>query len=148
MPFRSLFSRQTWEYAIIEAETRPLELVLSMFSGVTGAWLILAPRDAAPPSFWDGIDSHWGMGFWAWWSLFNAVFQWVSVWYRYPQLRRWSACSASIYWVWIAVIIGAVNWRLLAFSYAVVFAFAELLIVVRRAAIAEGNKECAATTED
>lgn len=127
---------KTYCYVIIEADTRPLELFLGLFSFAWGVWM-LGEAFSSPVviPLYRAIETHGGHFVWAGWSLFNGFFQAVCVWLKYPRFRRLSCSSSAIFWIFVVYCLANSDARLFTVYMSGLLAVGELWVVLHRTAI-------------
>ncbi len=122
-------------YAIVEADTRPMEILLAVLSLAWGVWLPIIYKNPYPSSFWTAIDSYGGPAIWSTWIIISGLLQINSIWYRYPYLRRFSASLAAVYWIMAGYCLMRTEPKMFIIVMSGVLAIGHLWIVMRRSAM-------------
>lgn len=115
-----------FRYVIVEADTRTLEMAVSLFTFYWGAIFSLA-RIGFPVRAWANFMTVnvFGTPFWCFVFMAAGSFQVVAIYYRYPQWRRlaamitcalWAGCAAAFAGEGAVSVVGAVAVAFVVFS--------------------------------
>jgi hypothetical protein len=132
---RQIMPLSKLKYTLLEADTRPLELILGSFSFAWGVWILVISKNPYSGLFWDAVAIYGGAVFWSVWSLISAVIQIGSITYKYPKLRRFGASLSSVYWVMAGYCLMRTEPRMFIIIMATILAIGQLWIVLRRSAM-------------
>lgn len=91
--------RHTYRYVIVEADTRTLEMAVSLFTVYWGALFSLA-RFGVPVRTWANFMALdvFGSPFWCILFVAGGSFQAIAIHYRYPKWRRLAAAVTCALW--------------------------------------------------
>lgn len=88
-------------YILMHADTRCLEFAGGVFCGVWALWLAWNIQ-SANNVFSHAVHSTGGAQAWSLFAAFNFFMQAVSLYWRWPKMRRIASFCACTYWSWVA----------------------------------------------
>lgn len=129
--------RQRYTHAFLSADTRILELFVSLFTFVWSGWLLslAAGWAEASPSLPDMIQTQGGLTLWGTCFLGASVFQACSIWINYPRLKRWAGFINGAFWGYAAIGMALVEPRLFYLPMSLLLLMAEFFLIAHGSAL-------------